>query len=70
MSCRHEGYRELRTSYDADAGVLVYHWACEGCSASLGEAGRTSYRPSFDPRGNDEYLADFHGDGDPPGLSA
>jgi hypothetical protein len=68
MACRHDGYREIRSTYDADTATLVYHWTCEGCSERLGEAARTAYRPSFDPRGNDEYLT--QGDGDPPGRAA
>jgi hypothetical protein len=63
MACRHDGYREIRSSYDGEAGVLVYHWVCETCSARLAEVARTSYRPSFDPAGNDAYLAG-PGDGD------
>jgi hypothetical protein len=69
MACRHDGFREIRSSYDADGGMLVYHWTCEGCSERLGEAARTPYRPSFDPRGNDDYLAGAQGDGDLPSAA-
>jgi hypothetical protein len=37
--------------------VLTYFWTCERCGAQLHEARRDDYRPSFDPRGNDPYLA-------------
>ncbi|HEU0025233.1 MAG TPA: hypothetical protein VFQ12_11405 [Thermoleophilaceae bacterium] len=70
MGCRHNGYREIRSTYDADSGMLVYHWTCEQCSASLGEVARTAYRPVFDPSGNDEYLTGLSGGGDPPALPA
>jgi hypothetical protein len=70
MACHHDGYREIRTSYDAEAGVLVYHWTCERCSTRLTEAGRTPYRPSFDPGGNDGYPDGLLGDGEPPRMSA
>ncbi len=56
MSCGHDGYREIRSRYEGDAGVLVYEWMCEECSAPLGEAARTAYRPQFEPSGNDPYL--------------
>jgi hypothetical protein len=56
MACRHDGFREIRSDYDASAGVLVYHWTCERCSTRIAEAWRTVYRPAFDPRGNDQYL--------------
>jgi hypothetical protein len=70
MACRHDGYREILTSYDASGGVLVYHWVCETCAERLAEAGRTRYKPSFDPGGNDEFLAGPQGGGEPPALSA
>jgi hypothetical protein len=57
MGCEHDGYHTLGSSYDRASGVLVYVWRCERCGASLREARRVEYRPSFDPRGNDKYLA-------------
>jgi hypothetical protein len=36
--------------------VLIYFWTCERCGARLNEAARESYRPQFDPHGNDRFL--------------
>jgi hypothetical protein len=55
MACLHKGFHEIRTAYDRRRGVLVFHWTCERCGARLHEARRESYRPSFDPRGNDPF---------------
>jgi hypothetical protein len=57
MSCSHTGFHTVSSHYDRDRGLLVYHWTCERCGARLKEARRDDYRPSFDPRGNDPYLA-------------
>ncbi|HEX2416409.1 MAG TPA: hypothetical protein VHJ37_14455 [Thermoleophilaceae bacterium] len=57
MKCSHTGYRTIRSRYDRARGVLTYFWTCERCGAQLHEARRDDYRPSFDPRGNDPYLA-------------
>jgi hypothetical protein len=57
MGCSHDGYHTIRSSYDRASGVLVYLWTCERCGRSLREARRVDYRPSFDPRGNDNYPA-------------
>jgi hypothetical protein len=70
MACRHDGYREILSTYDPAGGMLVYHWVCETCAERLAEAGRTPYRPSFDPSGNDDFLAGSDADADPPALSA
>jgi hypothetical protein len=56
MGCAHDGFHAIRTSYDRRSGVLVYFWACERCGARLADARRESYRPSFDPHGNERFL--------------
>jgi hypothetical protein len=56
MSCSHEGFHEIRTSYDRASGVLHYFWACERCGAKLSEAKREEYRPSYDPNGHQRHL--------------
>jgi hypothetical protein len=56
MSCPHDGYHTISTSYDRHRGLLVFHWSCERCGAPLREARREPYRPSFDPRGNDALM--------------
>jgi hypothetical protein len=57
MGCAHDEFHGIRTAYDKRRGVLVYYWTCERCGKRLNEARREEYRPSFDPRGNDPYLA-------------
>jgi hypothetical protein len=57
MACRHDGLRDIRSTYDSAAGVLIYHWICEQCSAILDEAGRAPYSPTFKPGGNDPGVA-------------
>jgi hypothetical protein len=57
MACRHEGFHEIRSSYDRQAAVLVYFWTCERCGERLGEARRDAYRPRFDRDGNVPFLA-------------
>lgn len=57
MDCSHDGYRTVSSNYDNERGVLVYFWSCEACGVRLQDALREEYRPSFDPRGNDPYLA-------------
>jgi hypothetical protein len=56
MSCAHDGFHSLMSEYDPGGGELVYFWTCEACTAKLAEARRETYRPRFDPRGNDPYL--------------
>jgi hypothetical protein len=57
MSCHHDGFHGIGTAYDQRRGVLVFFWTCERCGARLREARRDEYRPSFDPHGNDPFLA-------------
>ena len=52
MTCTHEGYHGIRTTYDRRGGVLVYFWTCEVCGERLGEARREKYRPRYDRRGS------------------
>jgi hypothetical protein len=55
--CAHDGFHEIRSSYDRERGELAFLLACERCGATLREVRRQSYRPIFNPRGNDGYLA-------------
>jgi hypothetical protein len=57
MQCSHDQYHAIRTTYDRRRGLLLYFWTCESCGKRLGEARRDEYRPQFDPRGNERYLA-------------
>lgn len=57
MPCSHQGFRSISSGYERRRRVLIFFWTCERCGERLGEAGRTSYRPQFEPRGNDPYLA-------------
>jgi hypothetical protein len=56
VSCSHDGFHAIHSRYDRRDGVLVYYWTCERCGARLNEAARESYRPQFDPHGNDRFL--------------
>jgi hypothetical protein len=57
MACSHRGYHRITSSYDRDAGVMVYVSLCEACGTSLGEVSRLPYRPRFLPLGNDTRAA-------------
>lgn len=57
MGCRHDGLRDIRSTYDSAAGLLIYQWICGQCEAILEEAGRAFYRPVFKPGGNDPYVS-------------
>jgi hypothetical protein len=57
MGCRHDGFWNFQSHYDRRVGELVYFWTCESCRSKLAEAHREAYRPSFDPHGNDRFLA-------------
>lgn len=61
VDCAHDGYRDIRSRYDSERGVLFYFWTCECCTTRLGEAAREEYRPRYDPGGNDEFLAALRG---------
>jgi hypothetical protein len=56
MACPHDGFHDIHTAYDHRRGLLVFHWTCARCGARLREARRERYRPSFDPRGNDQFV--------------
>jgi hypothetical protein len=55
--CVHDGFHDIRSSYDRARGELAFLLTCERCGATLRVLRRESYRPIFDPRGNDPYLA-------------
>jgi hypothetical protein len=52
MTCAHDGFHAIRSTYDQPQGLLVYFWTCERCGERLGEAHREPYRPAFEPNGN------------------
>ena len=58
MSCAHDGFHGIRSSYDRRRGLLVYFWTCERCGVRLRELRREEYRPRFDPQGYERYVAD------------
>jgi hypothetical protein len=58
MACSHDGFHGIRSRYDRRRGLLVYFWTCERCGTLIRELRREDYRPRFDPRGNEPYLAD------------
>ena len=55
--CAHEGFYEIRSTYDRRRGVLTFIWTCERCGAELREVCRESYRPRYDPHGADPFIA-------------
>lgn len=57
MPCPHNGFHSIRTTYDQRRGLLLFHWTCERCGARLSEARRESYRPRFDPLGNQRFIS-------------
>jgi hypothetical protein len=48
--CPHDGYHDIRSTYDHRRGLLFFYWTCESCGELLGEAERTKYRPRFERR--------------------
>ena len=48
--CPHDGFHDIRSTYDRRRGLLLFYWTCEDCGELLGEAERTKYRPRFDRR--------------------
>lgn len=55
-TCAHEGFHDIRSSYDRPRGVLAFVWTCERCGAELREVRRELYRPRYKPHGNDPSL--------------
>lgn len=53
MSCGHDSYRTIDSSYDRRRELLVFYWRCEHCGTRLSEAVSVSYRPNFRPRTDD-----------------
>jgi hypothetical protein len=53
MSCGHDSFRTIDSSYDRRRELLVFYWRCEHCGTRLGEAGRVDYRPEFHPHAGD-----------------
>jgi hypothetical protein len=52
MTCSHDGFHGIGTTYDRRREVLVFFWTCDRCGERLREARRDEYRPSFVPHGN------------------
>jgi hypothetical protein len=55
--CLHDGFHEIRSSYDRQRRVLSFVLTCECCGADLGELRRQLYRPRYDPNGSDRFFA-------------
>jgi hypothetical protein len=51
MSCEHEGFHTITSSYDRGRRMLTYFRVCDECGARLAEVGRLSYEPRFRPDG-------------------
>ena len=56
-TCLHDGFHDIRSSYDRRRGVLSFVLTCERCGAELGELLRQLYWPHYDPHGSDRFLA-------------
>jgi hypothetical protein len=52
-SCSHDGFHDIRSTYDHRRGLLFFYWTCADCGELLGEAERAKYRPRFDRRAAD-----------------
>jgi hypothetical protein len=55
--CLHDGFHDVRSSYDRQRRVLSFVLTCERCGAELGELQRQLYWPHYDPSGSDRFLA-------------
>jgi hypothetical protein len=56
-TCLHDGFHDIRSSYDRQSRVLSFVLTCERCGAELGELWRQLYSPHYDPNGCDRFLA-------------
>lgn len=56
-SCNHSGLHSPLGRYVRDAAEIRYTVVCDDCGAETGEVHRETYRPNFDPAGNDPYIA-------------
>jgi hypothetical protein len=52
MSCLHQGFHTITSSYDHAAKMLVHFRVCDQCGQRLGDVSRLAYEPRFDPGGN------------------
>jgi hypothetical protein len=52
-ACPHDGFHDIRSTYDHRRGLLFFYWTCQSCGELLGEAERTKYRPRFERRAGD-----------------
>jgi hypothetical protein len=65
--CLHDGFHDIRSSYDRRRGVLSFVLTCEHCGAELGAVRRQLYWPHYDPHGSDRFLASGAAPGRAPG---
>ena len=56
MSCAHDGFHSGQGRYETHSGRLRYVLVCDDCQQEIGEVSQETYRPNFDPHGNDGYL--------------
>ena len=68
MSCTHAGFHSGQGRYDHRAGTLRYVLVCDDCLAEIAQIRVESYRPSFEPLGNDRARQGASG-GDRPSAS-
>jgi hypothetical protein len=54
-ACGHDGFHDIRSSYDRGRGVLAFVWTCERCGAELRELRRELYRPRYEPLGTEPF---------------
>ena len=55
-TCAHEGFHEIRSSYDRPHSEMAFVVTCARCGAELREVWREPYRPRYEPHGNDSFL--------------
>jgi hypothetical protein len=63
MSCTHGGFHSGQGRYDHGTGMLRYVVVCDDCEAEIAQIRVESYRPSFDPLGNDAVRQGARGGG-------
>jgi len=58
MTCKHDGFQSGQSRYQPAEGVLRYVMVCDECGSEISDMASETYRPAFDPAGNDPFLAD------------
>jgi hypothetical protein len=56
-TCLHDGFHDIRSSFDHQRRVLSFVLICEHCGAELGELRRQLYWPHYDPDGSERFFA-------------